>query len=99
MMPTSFLADFGPEMAAIVVPVIIFMIPIVAILTKHQQRMAELIHGSNNAPPNPEMEMLRREVAELKNLVHQQTMMIDELAQQTRALPGGSSAVSGRLEG
>lgn len=79
-------ADFGPEsFAAIIVPTVIFMIPIVAILTRHQQKMAELLHGKG-AGTQPEVDALRREVAELKTILHQQTMMLDEIAQQRREL-------------
>lgn len=68
----------GPD---VIVPFIIFMIPIVAILTKHQQKMAEIIHQNqaNRNLPNPEIDALRREVSELRQLVHQQTINIDNL--------------------
>ncbi|MBX3119652.1 MAG: hypothetical protein KF784_11345 [Fimbriimonadaceae bacterium] len=88
----TLIADSMWEMLpAIAVPIVIFMIPIVAILTKHQQKMAELIHGNRNIQGSPEMDMLRREVAELKTLVHQQTMMIDEIAGNQRRLGSGST--------
>lgn len=64
------------------IPIVIFAIPIVAILTSHQQKMAKLLHGGQQ---NDSVEALRREVAELKSLVYQQSIAIDNLvAVQTR---------------
>ena len=67
---------------------IMFMIPIVAILTKHQQKMAELMrHNSQHPQGNPlENEMMRREMEQLRQLVMQQTIAIDNLASQNREL-------------
>ncbi len=63
-----------------IIPMIIFMIPIVAILTTHQRKMAEIMHKNNNTVPNPELEALRQEVKELKDIVHQQTLAIDNIS-------------------
>ena len=61
-----------------IIPIVVFMIPIVAILTHHQRKMAELLHGSRaQALPNPEIDAMRREIAELKQLVHQQAIALD----------------------
>jgi hypothetical protein len=72
---------FGPELAAIIVPVVIFMIPIVAILTKHQQKMAEILHAQGQQNPHlaEQVEALRHEVAQLKQIVHQQTIVLDSV--------------------
>jgi hypothetical protein len=71
------------------IPIAALMIPIVAILTYHQRKMAEIIHGSQaQSLPNPEVEYLRREVLELKQIVHQQTIAIDNFKQ----LPPRSSS-------
>ncbi len=72
----------GPE---VIVPLIIFMIPIIAILTKHQQKMAELIHGGQRE--NQQIAQIMHELYELKQLVHQQTMQIDDI----KSLGMGSS--------
>lgn len=60
------------------IPIVVFMIPIIAILTTHQRKMAELIHRNPN--PNGEIDALRREVQELKEIVHQQTLAIDNIS-------------------
>lgn len=72
------LAEFGDFIWGMI-PLTALLIPIVAILVHHQQKMAQIIHGSNqrHTLPNPEIDQLRREVRELKELVHQQTLAID----------------------
>lgn len=60
------------------IPMIVFMIPIVAILTHHQRKMAELMHGTGgDGVGRAEVESLRQEIRELKQLVHQQTIALD----------------------
>ncbi|HJP83707.1 MAG TPA: hypothetical protein VJ835_09405 [Fimbriimonadaceae bacterium] len=59
------------------IPIVVFMVPIIAILTHHQRKMAELIHRAPQALPSPEVEALRREVQDLKALIHQQTIALD----------------------
>lgn len=75
------MAQIDPAMIGIFIPIIALMIPIVAILVRHQQRMAEIIHSSHAAsgPMLAEVEALRREVTELKQLLHQQTISVDNL--------------------
>lgn len=69
------------EVLPYLIPIIIFLIPIIAILTNHQRKMAELIHGSKGNPNSAgEIEALRREVQELKQVVHQQTLAIDNIS-------------------
>ncbi len=60
---------------------LIFGLPIVAVLTSHQQKMAAIIHGRNQGQNPAEIDALRHEVNELKQLVHQQTIVTDNLTQ------------------
>ena len=72
------------------IPIIIFMIPIVAILTSHQQKMAQILHANRGMlESNRDIEMLRAEVGELKAMMQQQTIAIDnlQLAQRQNAVP------------
>lgn len=87
-------------LAAIVVPIMIFGIPIVAILAKHQQKMAELIHQNRQPQANAEMEQMRREMYELKQIVHQQAIQMDSLIAQQRELMGSATnaSLSNRME-
>jgi len=81
---------------ALLIPICALMIPIVAILTTHQRRMAELIHGSRqNAISSTELEMLRREVQELKQIVHQQTIAMDGINRRELPADPGSNRLSG----
>jgi len=60
-------------------------IPITAILTAHQRRMAEIIHqgGGNNAEV---IARLAAELAELRNLVHQQSIALDDMSNLQRRM-------------
>ncbi len=75
----------GDDLIALVLGAILFLIPIVAILTQHQQKMARLMREGQ--PQNPaESEAIRREMETLRQLVMQQTIAIDNLAAQQQAL-------------
>jgi hypothetical protein len=81
----------------LLIPIIIFLIPIVAILTAHQQKMAQIM---NNRPqlPNPDVEALRQEIRELKQLIHQQAIAMDDLKlRQGVTTPQTEIDVRGRL--
>jgi len=66
-----------PGQLAILIPILIFSTPIVAILTSHQRKMAELYHNRQQLQSNPEIAALRQEVMELKQLIHQQAIAMD----------------------
>lgn len=84
------------QVLAVMVPIVALMIPIVAILTQHQRKMAEIIHsGQQHQLPNPEVEAIKSEIRELKALVHQQAIAIDNLV-SLRA-PSGAQAIESRL--
>ena len=74
---------------ALLIPIIAvgapFLMVIVGNLTKHQQRMAELIHQNAHAV-DPRIERLQQDMADLKDLIHQQTIALDRLS---TPLPGG----------
>jgi hypothetical protein len=71
----------GPDTLAIFIPIVALMIPIVAILTKHQRAMAEMIYSKSLQPQfNPEVQALRQEVQDLKQLVHQQAIALDDVS-------------------
>jgi hypothetical protein len=78
---------------ALLIPIAALCIPIVAILTSHQQKMANLFaqqaQGKSQLSSD-ELNALRREVMELKSLVHQQAIAIDNLARPatTSVSPG-----------
>jgi hypothetical protein len=63
-----------------------FGVAIIAMMTKHQQRMAELMHMRPQFNADPRIDALQRDMADLKDLVHQQTIALDRLS----ALPRGT---------
>ncbi len=76
----------GPDTLALLIPIVAIMIPIIAILTAHQRKMAEIIHSSNpNA--NAEVDALRQEVSQLRSLVNQQTIAMDDMRRSQIGTP------------
>lgn len=67
-----------PEaIVAIVIGGITMLIPIVFILTKHQQRMATILRQDQAQGNAVEVQ---RELAALREIVHQQTIAIDSIS-------------------
>jgi hypothetical protein len=63
----------------------IFLIPIVAILTKHQQKMAVIFREQQLNNPSLSANN-SHEIAQMKELLAQQMIAIDNLAQSQREL-------------
>lgn len=87
--------DVGEIIAIVAVfgiPIIFLMIPIVAILTSHQQKMARLMR--ERAPQNNGLE---EEVRELRQLLHQQTIALDDVRKKLDSLGPRSEDVGERL--
>jgi len=74
------LAFLQPDQLAIFIPILGVVAVIIMILTKHQQRMAEIIHGTAQAQSAEEIVELRHEVAQLKQMVHEQMIALDSYA-------------------
>ena len=68
--------------------VICALIPIIYMLIKHQQTMAKILHENQNRTDDG----LRREVDQLKQLVMQQAITLDNLAQENRQLRDRSTS-------
>lgn len=82
----------SPFMIPIVLFVMIFSIPIVAMLLDHQRKMAQLINS--RIDDRPELEAMRQEMRDLRNLVNQQALVIDNLDAKVRSLPQGQMRVN-----
>ena len=83
------LAQFGPsdEWMPFVLGLIVFMIPIIAILTAHQQKMARILREGQPQPGGvDEIAALRGDIARLTQAVHQNTIAIDNMMHRS-ALP------------
>lgn len=77
----------GDDIIGMIIGVAMMMIPIVAILTRHQQKMTELMHRREQTGQIPQAEaQLHAEVMALRQLVAQQALALDDLAQSQRAL-------------
>ncbi|MBS1721572.1 MAG: hypothetical protein JSS66_01050 [Armatimonadetes bacterium] len=90
------------DVAPALVAGLVFMIPIIAILTAHQRKMAELIHGrrqdnQNAVGGHDRMSDLEREIIELKDLVRRQTIALDDLRAQNHPAPPPTEDISTRL--
>ena len=69
-------AIFEPWFFGMMIPILALMIPIVAILVHHQQKMAAIIHQGGGQESRAQIEALRGEVAQLKQLIHQQDNLL-----------------------
>lgn len=80
--------DFSEMIAPVIVSALFMMIPIIAILTSHQRKMAMIMRQEPKPPLPTEMAdaSLREEVQELKQMVNQQTIVLDNLSRSTEAL-------------
>jgi ABC-type phosphate transport system auxiliary subunit len=72
---------------ALAIPIIALLIPIVAILVRHQQSMAQIIHGSQNQEG---IMQLQNDIQELRAQMNQQALLIDNLEGRIRSLPENS---------
>lgn len=87
------LAAFDNEIAPMIASVMVFMIPIVAILTSHQRKMAQLIHGNpENRVPNGQDHLLRAELADLRSRIDNLTLAIEQMRTEQKA-----GSLEGRL--
>ena len=78
----------------VLIPFVALLIPIVAILSKHQMKMAALIHGKvidhndNIVPIVENNSQLSEEVRQLRELMHQQAIALDNLRDEVRSSHG-----------
>jgi hypothetical protein len=74
---------------AIVFATLLFVVlPIVIALLAHQRKMAEIIHGKRGQQTLPDENQARmlQEISQLKQLVSQQTLTLDNLQETQRQL-------------
>lgn len=91
--------DLLPFMG-ILIPIVALMIPIVAILTMHQRKMAEMMRQSHPQGNPHELAELRRDVQQLKEIVSQQAIQMDDFLANQRKLaapPPTPSELQNRL--
>jgi|GEM_PF-1441701 len=78
----------GDDLAGIIIPALVFLIPIIAILTRHQQKMTMLMRDRDQSAFSNQQQdsRLLHEIAQLRQLVAQQSIAIDDLSTQQREL-------------
>lgn len=71
IIPSALALDIDAGVIGVFIPIIALMIPVVAILVKHQQRMAEIIHGSQlQQGSDPQIAILQEEIRQLRQQVN-----------------------------
>lgn len=82
------------ELIPLVAIVFALMIPIIAMLTYHQRKMAEIIRKDNlQSLPSPEVDSLRREISQLRDVVGSLAINVDNLKDEVR----GNSKIQDRI--
>lgn len=84
---------FLESMIPLISVMMVFGIPLAAILTHHQRKMAELIHGNNKAQADSqEMSQLREEVRQLRERSNKLMLEIDDMRSAMRMLGSREAA-------
>ena len=87
---TALLAQVNDEMAMVVAAMMFFGIPIIAILTHHQRKMAELIHKNHQPELLPavteEINRLRSELQNMRTELNSTRIELDDLRTQRPAV-------------
>jgi len=81
-------------LAGILVPIVAMFIPIVIIFTRHQQKMAEIIHSTQGQQTSGELEGIRQELRELRGLINQQTIALDDMRTKQISAPAQTDVQS-----
>ncbi len=94
----SILGLQSDDIVGIMAILVVFAIPIVAVLTRHQQRMAQILHDRQGAQPLV-TDRLAEELAHIRQVLAQHTIALDNLAIAQRQLATQSSLkLESRLE-
>jgi len=80
--------DLAPVLAILA----IMSVPIIKILVRHQQQMAMILHQQSQPGAQQDVARLAAEVNELRQMVAQQTLALDSLAESNKRL---SAAIEG----
>lgn len=83
---------------ALLIPIIALMIPIVGILTFHQRKMAEIMRQQHVQGNHGEVMQLRQDVQQLKEIVAQQAIQMDDFLNAQRKLAQGPPASPAEIQ-
>ena len=84
--PLAFSIPMIIPIFALMIPISVIMIPIVAILTAHQRKMAEIAAYVPKQNSDAEIAALRHEVRQLTDLLHRQTITMDDISSRVRSI-------------
>ena len=90
---TSLFAQMDPEVMVFLIPIVAIgiggLIAITTMLTNHQRKMAELLRKDAQAQPGlvDEIRAMRGEMAELRDRVNQQTLMLERKSGAEQDVP------------
>lgn len=74
---------FSPEQIGVLIPIVALMIPIVVIMSRHQQKMAEIVRGQGSDQLRSDVEALKQEVGYLRGVVSSQTVVLENLRKRS----------------
>lgn len=90
------------EIAPVIAAVGIFAIPITAILTAHQRKMAAIIHGRSEEAVRPtigqDTQIIVQELRHLKNEVTSMRIELDNLKDIQNSSSNEASLLQGRIQ-
>ncbi|MEI7577866.1 MAG: hypothetical protein WCK51_13310 [Armatimonadota bacterium] len=73
------------DIAPLIACAMIFGVPIIAILTSHQRKMAELIHGKQGQLPAQDLAPIYHELKNLRDSINSLSMNVDSLRHEVKA--------------
>ena len=73
----------GDDLIGVLAILVVFALPIIAVLTRHQQRMAQILHDRQGAQPLA-TDRLAEELAHIRQVLTQHTIALDNLAEVQR---------------
>jgi hypothetical protein len=85
------------EMMVFLLLGLIALIPIIAILTSHQQRMAKILRSERQPQGDEQHAQPRQEIADLRRLMAEQAIALDDLRSSLLAKKESEEALSQRL--
>jgi hypothetical protein len=72
------------EIIALAGVIAVFSVPLVWVLTTHQRKMAEIIHRTRENQLNANNDTVSQEVRELRQMVFQQAIALDNLTSEIK---------------
>ena len=75
----------SPEIIPLVAIVFTMMVPVIVILTRHQQKMTILMRQDHESQDNQDLRAVQYEVQQLKSMVASIAMNVDDLKNEVKS--------------